>query len=198
LPSTISRSAAVAASPVGVFHSGAAIPSDRIAMLPISRVSPSRMWVTAPVNGRAVGIDRRCQQGEQGEQEPRTCPAMDHRSSETCCCSGPVSRSAATVTCCAGSSKSVADDARQQVANRIVEHLELSGFGIDEAQQVMERASAPRHGLCATAHGAWGKLIRQQIDARSGGRDGTDAGAAVLYGLASSMLDATIPSSEPL
>jgi hypothetical protein len=31
----------------------------------------------------------------------------------------------------------VTDDARQQLAERVVEHLEQSGFEIDEAEQVM-------------------------------------------------------------
>lgn len=39
----------------------------------------------------------------------------------------------------------IADDARQQLAKRVVEHLELSGFEIDEAQQVM-RKRPPTHG----------------------------------------------------
>jgi hypothetical protein len=44
----------------------------------------------------------------------------------------------------------VTDDARQMLANRVVEHLELSGFEIDEAEQVMRKAPAerePRLGL---------------------------------------------------
>jgi DNA-directed RNA polymerase specialized sigma54-like protein len=31
------------------------------------------------------------------------------------------------------------DDARQQLAERVVEHLEQSGFEIDEAEQVMRK-----------------------------------------------------------
>jgi hypothetical protein len=39
------------------------------------------------------------------------------------------------------------DDARQQLADRVVDHLELSGFEIDEAEQVMrKRPPTPRHG----------------------------------------------------
>jgi hypothetical protein len=39
------------------------------------------------------------------------------------------------------------DDARQQLAARVVEHLELSGFEIDEAEQVMRKRPPPRrHG----------------------------------------------------
>jgi hypothetical protein len=34
----------------------------------------------------------------------------------------------------------VADDARQQLAERVIDHLELSGFEIDEAEQVMRKA----------------------------------------------------------
>jgi hypothetical protein len=33
----------------------------------------------------------------------------------------------------------VTDDARQQLAERVVEHLEQSGFEIDEADQIMRR-----------------------------------------------------------
>jgi hypothetical protein len=36
-----------------------------------------------------------------------------------------------------------ADDARQMLAKRVVDHLELSGFEIDEADQVM-RKKPPR------------------------------------------------------
>jgi hypothetical protein len=40
----------------------------------------------------------------------------------------------------------VADDARQMLAKRVVvEHLELSGFEIDEERQVM-RKTPPTHG----------------------------------------------------
>jgi hypothetical protein len=39
------------------------------------------------------------------------------------------------------------DDARQVLADRVVEHLELSGFEIDEAEQLMrKRPSTPNHG----------------------------------------------------
>jgi DNA-directed RNA polymerase specialized sigma54-like protein len=39
------------------------------------------------------------------------------------------------------------DDARQQLAERVIEHLELSGFVIDEAQQVMrKRPPSANHG----------------------------------------------------
>jgi hypothetical protein len=39
------------------------------------------------------------------------------------------------------------DDARQQLAAPVVEHLEQSGFEIDEAQQVMrERPPSANHG----------------------------------------------------
>jgi hypothetical protein len=37
------------------------------------------------------------------------------------------------------------DDARQQVARKVVEHLELSGFEIDEERQVMTKRR-PAHG----------------------------------------------------
>jgi hypothetical protein len=41
----------------------------------------------------------------------------------------------------------ITDDARQQLAERVVEHLELSGFEIDEAEQVMrKRPPTRRHG----------------------------------------------------
>jgi hypothetical protein len=41
----------------------------------------------------------------------------------------------------------VSDDARQQLAKRVVEHLELSGFQIDEEQQVMtKKPPTQRHG----------------------------------------------------
>jgi hypothetical protein len=41
----------------------------------------------------------------------------------------------------------VADDTRQQLAERVVEHPELSGFKIDEGEQIMERRPPPpRHG----------------------------------------------------
>jgi hypothetical protein len=41
----------------------------------------------------------------------------------------------------------VTDDARQQLAERVVEHLEQSGFVIDEADQVMrKRPPTPNHG----------------------------------------------------
>jgi hypothetical protein len=39
----------------------------------------------------------------------------------------------------------VADDARQMLAKRAVEYLELSGFEIDEERQVM-RKKPPTHG----------------------------------------------------
>jgi hypothetical protein len=39
------------------------------------------------------------------------------------------------------------DDARQQLADQVVEHLEQSGFEIDEGQQVMKRRPPSRnHG----------------------------------------------------
>jgi hypothetical protein len=44
----------------------------------------------------------------------------------------------------------VTDDAQQMLANRVVEHLELSGFEIDETDQVMRKRPAdpqPRLGL---------------------------------------------------
>jgi hypothetical protein len=41
----------------------------------------------------------------------------------------------------------LADDARQQLAERVVEHLELLGFEIDEAEQAMrKRPPPPGHG----------------------------------------------------
>ncbi len=41
----------------------------------------------------------------------------------------------------------VTDDARHQLAERVIEHLEQSGFEIDEAEQVMKRRPpTPRHG----------------------------------------------------
>jgi hypothetical protein len=41
----------------------------------------------------------------------------------------------------------VADDARQQVAERVIEHLERSGFEIDETEQTMrKRPPPPMHG----------------------------------------------------
>jgi hypothetical protein len=40
-----------------------------------------------------------------------------------------------------------ADDARQMLAKRVIEHLELSGFEIDEADQVMRKRPPTRwHG----------------------------------------------------
>jgi hypothetical protein len=39
----------------------------------------------------------------------------------------------------------VADDARQMLAKKVVEHLELSGFEIDESAQVMTK-KPPTHG----------------------------------------------------
>jgi hypothetical protein len=41
----------------------------------------------------------------------------------------------------------VSDDAQQMVANRVLEHLELSGFEIDETDQVLrKRPPTPNHG----------------------------------------------------
>jgi hypothetical protein len=41
----------------------------------------------------------------------------------------------------------ITDDARQQLAERVVEHLERSGFEIDEADQVMrKRPERKPHG----------------------------------------------------
>ena len=41
----------------------------------------------------------------------------------------------------------VTDDARHMLAERVVEHLELSGFEIDEAEQLMrKRPPTPNHG----------------------------------------------------
>jgi hypothetical protein len=41
----------------------------------------------------------------------------------------------------------VTDDARKMLAQRVVEHLELSGFEIDEAEQVMRKRPPTRgHG----------------------------------------------------
>jgi hypothetical protein len=41
----------------------------------------------------------------------------------------------------------IADDARQQLAERVIGHLERSGFEIDEAEQVMRRRPPPpMHG----------------------------------------------------
>jgi hypothetical protein len=39
----------------------------------------------------------------------------------------------------------VTDDAREMLAKRVLEHLELSGFVIDEEQQLMTRRFTP-HG----------------------------------------------------
>jgi hypothetical protein len=39
------------------------------------------------------------------------------------------------------------DDAREQLAERVIQHLELSGFEIDEGAQVMKkRPPTPGHG----------------------------------------------------
>jgi hypothetical protein len=39
------------------------------------------------------------------------------------------------------------DDARQQLAERVIEHLELSGYEIDEGEQVLrKRPPTPNHG----------------------------------------------------
>jgi hypothetical protein len=41
----------------------------------------------------------------------------------------------------------VSDDAQQMLADRVLEHLELSGFEIDEAEQVMRKRPPTRnHG----------------------------------------------------
>lgn len=41
----------------------------------------------------------------------------------------------------------VADDAREMLARRVVEHLELSGFEVDETDQVMRKRPPTRsHG----------------------------------------------------
>jgi hypothetical protein len=41
----------------------------------------------------------------------------------------------------------VADDARAQLAKRVVDHLERSGFEIDEGDQIMrKRSPTPHHG----------------------------------------------------
>jgi hypothetical protein len=41
----------------------------------------------------------------------------------------------------------LADDARQQLAERVIDHLEQCGFEIDEAEQVMrKRPLPPKHG----------------------------------------------------
>jgi len=37
----------------------------------------------------------------------------------------------------------VSDHAREQLAKRVIEHLELSGFEIDESAQVMKRRRPP-------------------------------------------------------
>ena len=39
----------------------------------------------------------------------------------------------------------ITDDAREQLAKRVIEHLELCGFTIDEASQMMKRRRPP-HG----------------------------------------------------
>jgi hypothetical protein len=39
----------------------------------------------------------------------------------------------------------LSDDAREQLAKRVIEHLELCGFTIDEASQLMKRRPPP-HG----------------------------------------------------
>jgi hypothetical protein len=44
-----------------------------------------------------------------------------------------------------GASAHVADDARQQLSKKVVAHLELSGFEIDEERQVMTKRR-PAHG----------------------------------------------------
>jgi hypothetical protein len=55
----------------------------------------------------------------------------------------------------------VADDARQMLAKRVVEHLELSGFEIDEERQVM-RKKPPAHG---TARGDRGNSFPSDAEA---------------------------------
>jgi hypothetical protein len=42
-------------------------------------------------------------------------------------------------------SEHVTDAARDQLAKRVVEHLEMSGFQIDEGEQIMKRRP-PTHG----------------------------------------------------
>jgi hypothetical protein len=39
----------------------------------------------------------------------------------------------------------ITDDAREQLAKKVIEHLELSGFTIDESSQLMKRRRPP-HG----------------------------------------------------
>jgi hypothetical protein len=38
----------------------------------------------------------------------------------------------------------ITDDARQQLAERVVEHLELSGFEIDEQERIMRKQDGGR------------------------------------------------------
>jgi hypothetical protein len=44
----------------------------------------------------------------------------------------------------------ITDDARQQLAERVVEHLELSGFEIDEQERIMRKRTAGAGGSSTT------------------------------------------------
>jgi hypothetical protein len=96
---------------------------------------------------RALGVvDPRQQPAQHAEDEPRTAPAMDQGSFRDMLAfsigfvvesNRPLLRQILK--------EHVSDDARQQLANRVVEHLELAGFQIDEEQQVMTK-KPPSHG----------------------------------------------------
>ena len=60
----------------------------------------------------------------------------------------------------------VTDDARQVLAERAIEHLELSGFEIDEAEQVMrKRPPTPLHGQAFASL----RPFRRRLGSRVGG-----------------------------
>jgi hypothetical protein len=90
---------------------------------------------------RALGVvDTRQQPAQDAENEPRTVPAMDQNSFRDMLAfsigfvvesNRPLLRQILK--------KHVSDDARQQLANRVLEHLELAGFEIDEAERVMRK-----------------------------------------------------------
>jgi hypothetical protein len=49
----------------------------------------------------------------------------------------------------------VADDAREQLAERVIDHLELSGFEIDEGEQVMRKRPPDARPRVARRFGRW-------------------------------------------
>jgi hypothetical protein len=90
---------------------------------------------------RELGVvDTGQQPAQHGENEQRTLPAMDQNSFRDMLAfsigfvvesNRPLLRQILK--------EHVSDDARQQLAKRVLEHLELSGFEIDEAERVMRK-----------------------------------------------------------